>query len=160
MDKSKPVKTKYSEEEIRSAILLLIANDRDFQKTANTVGVAVSTLRRWSKEREKGMLMHLRNSELPIEVEVLESEEVLDDSFMLLAKKVKVLALQRLNSILATANDVNKVTNAIDVLHKITGGDEEDDKGITNYFSYLEKQHKIQNGIKKSLNPDQGDQQE
>jgi len=146
---------------IKKSLLLLIANQNRFGMTSKALGIPITTLRRWSEKYGDDThkeLVDRESYETKVEevttAEIMETEDVLDDRFMLLVKTLREKTVNKLIDVVTQAKDVKKLGDLLGTINNITSGKQpESPKQIHNYFTNIEQQYNIAHGIKKSVNP-------
>jgi len=167
-----PFQSKYTEEEISTALLVLRALDNNYSQAAKKIGVNRTTLMSWDKKYkeipEKSPVETMDIEEIIEEMATVGSAEVMTADFIGNVTEAKNLIIERLMELIPNSANIDYLTKALKTLHDITGGGQPDDNGkpgsftqINNYIQYL-NQELIESGYDghKRTNRIKDDQQE
>lgn len=148
----------HSFEQKVSVLKLLRENGYNYSKTAKELSLVYKTIQRWEKrigpavfellDMYEGNIDKVTKDEVKKRLDSISNSKVEEESsnhsFYLLAQKVKMKALKRLDKLLPDETEVSKITSALKLLHKIVQDDslvnEDNEEEVPDYLkSLLEK---------------------
>lgn len=148
---------------IKKALLLLVANNYDYDKTCERLDIHRTTLQRWHLKHASLVFKEVSEAEVLEEevgvavIDILNTDAQSEEKFILLVKELRHKTVTKLITAVNQTDDVKKLGSLLGTIHKITSGElPVTPGGVVNYFTMIQNKYHLNNGTQENIDPDKG----